>query len=386
MLSPSTSTFNSTTSPSSYPITVGTHYFYKVSAQDADDNESELSNYDEGWAELQGPAAPTILNATDLAFPSVIKLDWNDVTGAGSYNVYTANTSAGPPGLLGDFVLSYANIYNVDYGATRYYWISSIDSLGTEGPLSNVFSGSTFKNGTVSFADDGTGNYIQYYTNEAGQQGSGWIKTYFASDLLPGSSLVTTVNKKSGSATAGQGVMFAFIDTSNFLKLIYNTNGSWHLEMVAGGSSTVFVDWVSSSWLNTGLDADNTITINYYYNSSDSNYYFDIYFNSSPKLYYLYNASPMDGDTGFFVYVSSISDDFPGTPVDVFFDQTSPMVLPSIAGAASAANTASTMDANMFEITGAAAEADTAASSDVAGPENEGAGLGELSPGSIWLE
>lgn len=39
-----TSTYNSTSSPSSYPITVGTTYYYAISAVDSSGNESDLSS------------------------------------------------------------------------------------------------------------------------------------------------------------------------------------------------------------------------------------------------------------------------------------------------------------------------------------------------------
>ena len=72
---PALSAYNSTSEPSSSPITVGTHYFFKVSSQDEDDNESDLSDSDEGWAELTGPAAPTILSVSQGDFTSTIQLD-----------------------------------------------------------------------------------------------------------------------------------------------------------------------------------------------------------------------------------------------------------------------------------------------------------------------
>lgn len=333
-----TSTYNSTTEPSSYPITVGTHYFYKVTSQDDDGNESELSDYDEGWAELQGPAAPTVLSASQAAFPSTIQLDWNDVTGATSYHVYTSTTATGTQNYLGEVILSYANIINVSYGVTRYYWVSSEDSLGTEGPKSAVFSGSTFKNGTVNYLDDGSGDYIQFYTNEAGNQGFGFYKTYGASSFTPGDTLATTIIKKSGSATTGQGVVFGYQDSDNYLLVLINTSGSFIVQQKLAGSFSVLnpsTTWDSSSYINTGLDQENVITIQYYYNSGDSQYYFDIYFNSSPsRVFYIYAPSPINGTTGFYSYVSPSSDFFPDTPVDVRFEQTSPALIPT--GAASA--------------------------------------------------
>lgn len=47
---PYTSTYNTTESPATYPITPEIHYFYMITAADQDFNEGYMSDYAEGWA------------------------------------------------------------------------------------------------------------------------------------------------------------------------------------------------------------------------------------------------------------------------------------------------------------------------------------------------
>ena len=388
---PALSGYNSTSEPSSSPITVGTTYFFKVSSQDDDDNESELSASDQGWAELQGPAAPTFLSASQGAFTSTIKLDWTTSTGASSYYVYSASSSTGTQTYLGEVVLSYANIINLPYGVTRYYWVSAVDSVGTEGAKSSYMSGYTFKNGKVNFTDDGSGNYLQFYTNQIGDLGGLFYSWNVGSTLGLNDTLQTTVNKKSGDdgtslGVNGFGVIFRFQDLDNFMVFLINVNGRFAVwQKMAGAWNYSVIAWADASAIVSGYDSENTLKVYYYLDGLD--YRYDLYVNNSPVGWVTF-ASYVGGYTGILSAVGDSSyEDFPDFPVDVRFRQTLPILVPSSAvGAAVSADTEFATEAIPPELAAVLAEADTAASSDVAGPENEGAGLGELSPGLIWLE
>jgi hypothetical protein len=90
-----TETYNSTDSPPDYPIVLGRHYFYKVSARNQDQVESELSLAAEGWTESPVPGDFTV------------SLWWNKGSGVPYPGVLTSYTINLGPELQGDISLHY---------------------------------------------------------------------------------------------------------------------------------------------------------------------------------------------------------------------------------------------------------------------------------------
>ena len=275
------------------------------------------------------------------------------------------------------------------YGVTRYYWVSAVDGVGTEGLKSSYMSGYTFKNGQVNFTDDGSGNYLQFYTNQIGDLDKFFYSWNVLSTLGLNDTLQTTVNKKSGDDGAslgvnGFGVIFRFQDLDNFMVFVINVNGRFAVwQKMLGAWNYSVIAWTDASAIVSGYDSDNTLKVDYYLDDSD--YRYDLYVNNSYIAWVTF-ASYVSGYTGFLSAVGDSSyEDFPDFPVDVRFRQTLPILLPSSAiGAAASADTEFATEAIPPELTAVLAEAEAAVSWGVA--ESDTAELGDLELGSIWLE
>ena len=116
--------------------------YYVVTAEDVAGNESGYSNEASVTLENEPPAAPTGLSAT--AGDSEVSLDWNDNAESdfAGYNVYRSTTGGGPYDqlnaalvLTSDYVDSTA-----ENGATYYYVVRAVDSMGAESGNSNEAS------------------------------------------------------------------------------------------------------------------------------------------------------------------------------------------------------------------------------------------------------
>lgn len=144
----STSTYNSTSSPSSYPITPGTHYFYKITSTDALSNESDMSSAAEGWAVVL--EAPATVSATEGSYSWKIDIGWSTVDEAVQYNIYRATSEYGTYSYIGSVSSDYTSTYNstsspssypITQGTHYFFKISSSDAGSNESGLSAAVEG-----------------------------------------------------------------------------------------------------------------------------------------------------------------------------------------------------------------------------------------------------
>ena len=120
-------------------LTAGKTYFYKVTAVNAG-GESDRSN---AKSAITKPGAPTGVRADDKSDDS-IKLKWNDVSGAASYNVYILLTPNGTFTKRNSSPVG-SNKYedrNLNKGTTYYYNINATNA-GGESAQSNTVSETT---------------------------------------------------------------------------------------------------------------------------------------------------------------------------------------------------------------------------------------------------
>ncbi len=131
---PAVTADNSLTAPSSYPVTRGAHYFYKVAAVDASSVEGEASAAVEGWA--NDIPAPAGLAATQGTVPGKVTISWTAVGVATSYNVFRADGSTATPVFIGSTTgTSYDNTTTSPSAAPivegTHYWYGVCASDGT---------------------------------------------------------------------------------------------------------------------------------------------------------------------------------------------------------------------------------------------------------------
>ncbi|QGQ98997.1 S-layer protein [Paenibacillus psychroresistens] len=116
-------------------LTAGKTYYYKVSAVNAG-GESDRSN---AKSAITKPNAPTGVKADDISDDS-IKLKWNDVSGAASYNVYRSLTPNGTFTKRNSSAIG-NNKYedrNLNKGTTYYYKITAVNAGGESTQSSTV--------------------------------------------------------------------------------------------------------------------------------------------------------------------------------------------------------------------------------------------------------
>jgi hypothetical protein len=75
------------------------------------------------------PLIPTNVTATDGTYADKVGLSWDSMPGALSYNLYSSDTQNGSLSYLGN-TQSTAVETGVTPGINRYYWISSVNSVG----------------------------------------------------------------------------------------------------------------------------------------------------------------------------------------------------------------------------------------------------------------
>jgi hypothetical protein len=121
------------------------------------------------------PAAPTPLTAT--AGDAAVDLDWADVAGAASYNVYRSTTSGSYGAAIETGVVASASTDSTaDYDTLYYYAVTAVDSSDAESDKSNeaamiLYRGDLTLDGKVDLKD----------TAELGSQ---WQTGYFMDTLL----------------------------------------------------------------------------------------------------------------------------------------------------------------------------------------------------------
>jgi len=123
-----TTTYNSTSSPSSSPITMGSHYFYKISSIDSESNESPLSSADEGWTETL--SAPSGLIVSQGTSTSGINVSWSSVSHASSYELYYSTSEIGTYYEYYSGSATSRSVTGRTPGRTYFFRVRSVDADG----------------------------------------------------------------------------------------------------------------------------------------------------------------------------------------------------------------------------------------------------------------
>jgi fibronectin type 3 domain-containing protein len=175
-------------------LSIGTTYYYKVSALNSEGEESP-SGYVSGTTY---PGVPTGLTATAWS-TSYIQLEWNAVTGATYYKVYRSASYDGAYSLVTTVTgNSYTNT-GLSTGTTYYYKVSAVYAVG-EGSLSGYVSGTTYPGVPTGLtATAQSTSSIQLEWNAV--TGATYYKVYQGSEYTLGYSLVTTVSGTSYTNT-----------------------------------------------------------------------------------------------------------------------------------------------------------------------------------------
>jgi cellulose 1,4-beta-cellobiosidase len=263
-----TSTYNSTSSPSSYPITVGTTYYYAVSAVDSSGNESDLSSYNAGYA-ASSSSVPTGVNASDGTYTDRIVIGWNAVSGASYYLLYRSTSLSGAYTYLGYVSSSYTSTYNttsdsypITVGTTYYYKVSSMNASSVESALSSADSGyASASKGSLKIQNNSTVSISEMYVVVNGSASWG-------SDLLSGTIAASGNYTLTGLSPGTYDVKLVNSSSTYYSSTIYyNTYGA-DVTVSAGATSTLTL---TNSGFTGAIAVTNTsgATIGGLYISSD---------------------------------------------------------------------------------------------------------------------
>jgi fibronectin type 3 domain-containing protein len=138
-----------------YGLSPNTTYYYKVTAVNSAELESDYSSYTSVTTSSNAPSAPTGLSAYALS-SSDISLSWNSVSGASYYCVYFSDSAYGVYGVAAwglseTFYQSSALSPNTTY----YFKVTAFNSEGMESDYSSYTSATTSSN--TPFAPTFTG-------------------------------------------------------------------------------------------------------------------------------------------------------------------------------------------------------------------------------------
>ncbi len=219
------SSIGTPTSPSFLDITAtpGLVYYYGVTATNGA-GSSALSAQDSGYAQLQAPATPTNVAASDGTSTASVTVTWTAVTGASNYTVYRSTASGVQGGAIGSPTASPFIDPTVTPGTIYYYSLTATNGAGTS-PLSaqnsgfaSVVTGSGSLNGAVlatvspaNLTTTGSSDWIRWPGTDHKATGGSQISQY---TLLAGSLLTYPDDPRtvawsdgtptaSGSTTAG---------------------------------------------------------------------------------------------------------------------------------------------------------------------------------------
>jgi fibronectin type 3 domain-containing protein len=219
-------------------LSAGTTYYYKVSANggygESDRSPSVSATTNQGI-----PGTPTNVTATALSSTS-IKITWDEVTGATSYNVYSPEEA----GSSSNFVLldtvptnSYTD-NGVKAGQTWYYKVSAVNSADEEGAQSVSVSAKTPSSG-------GSGGTTEYRIAQA----------IFSTCSKSGASLVFNWTlTTTGKTPTG----FTYTSPSSIVVSVQTSEGSYRDLETLPGSARKYTLNNFESWA-TGTNADGRV-------------------------------------------------------------------------------------------------------------------------------
>jgi len=120
-----------------------TAYYFWVKAVDYNYNESGFSSYAYATTTSSTPSSPT-LTATAYS-PSIVSLSWTSVSNAAKYYVYEGSSSSFSSSTrLGETTLTSIYVHSYSPGTSVYFWVTSVNSSGTEGSPSSYAYATTY--------------------------------------------------------------------------------------------------------------------------------------------------------------------------------------------------------------------------------------------------
>jgi hypothetical protein len=325
-------------------LSSNTPYWYEVQATNA--NGSSAKSTPQSGTTLQAvsaPNTPTGLNVPPNNWAATsLQVQWNSSTGATSYQVFRDTSQTGS---FSTQVYNSSGTSFTDSGltaATTYYYVVQASNTGGPSALSSAVSGTTI--GTILWQSGG--GWSRFFTNDVSELSTtsfmDWWHGISGSSLVLGGTLETQVKKVSGNDLMDYGVVFSYINDSNFFYFVIETSGYFGIFYFSGGIyhnliydlSSGSYYYLSSSAILTGNNQTNDLKIHYYYSSSTLYYYADFYINET-LVYYIYSGSPFlntSGLTGFFAEAGAsnstypdLNENFPTVPVDIYFKQIQPI-------------------------------------------------------------
>ena len=287
-----TNVYNSSgTSFTDNGLTASTTYYYKVKATNTY-GSSVLSAYASG-ATTSGGSAPA--TPTGLAVPSAnwtsssLYIQWNASSGATSYQLYSDTSSTGNFSTLvyNGTGTSYTNS-SLSAPQTYFYEVKATNSYGSSALSSSAY-GTTI--GTIWMNDgNGTAGWDIFFTNDSANKGTVMWQYISGSHLALSGYVLSDVQKLSGSSSAAYGVIFDYLNSSDFWLFAVNTAGQYEILQRYAGSWTTVKAWTTSSYVNAGTGVINELEVDYFYSSP--NYYVVFYINSTTtNVYYVYSSS-----------------------------------------------------------------------------------------------
>jgi hypothetical protein len=185
---------------------------------------------------------------------------------------------------------------------------------------------------TIAWQVDGNG-FIQYRTNDTAEYGYGYYISVSTSSQgipasYPGGTVTAIVEKMSGSANYGYGIIFCYQDTNNYYRFLISENGGFQFDKKVAGTYTILSDWASSSNINQGYGIQNTISVN---QTAAGTFAFYINNMTVPVLT-CSDSSFNSGYAGYYIAIGpSTSENFPTVAADVRFKLTAPVISPGAA-------------------------------------------------------
>jgi len=276
-------------------------------------------------------AAPANLSASQQIYTSTIQLSWSAVSGAVGYRVFEAIASTGTyTAFETDVSGTSANIIDVPYGVTRYYKVAAIDSGDIEGIQSEYTSGTTFKDGLVDFADDGSGDWIQFYTNRTEDKNMFWWDTLSGISHVNGEFTAEIKIMSGDTDTYGHGIVFDCTSDDSYKFILINREGYYYIGQYENLTLTNLNEpsgdgWTESWAINKNVGEINKIRGDYTPSVDLKKY--ELFINDVEV--YQENALGLTISSGV-RFCAEVADDeiFPSIPVDVRYRITAPTAFP----------------------------------------------------------
>ena len=187
---------------------------------------------------------------------------------------------------------------------------------------------------TTKWASDGNGN-LEFITNDSANYGYEYWETFSSVTEASGAwtnPVTATVEKVSGSQSAGFGVVFCYQSSGDFYFVNISANGSYYVGQDISSTISAITrtggvsGWAQSTAIKQGDNATNVISIAF-----DGSTFTVSINGTSACTFPLTNASGgyTGGPAGFKINIGTSSDEsFPGTADKVLFKMTSPHSYP----------------------------------------------------------